>query len=244
MGIETTVRLYLLEAGAREAARAGHVTIVVDAIRASATTITALAMGAAAVIPVLTVEEAARYVGRPGHRVAGERNAAKCEGFDYGNSPTELMAERETLAGQTLVLSTSNGTLMVNAAREGAAAIFMGTTLNARAVAAAALDVARALGRDIALVAAGEYGQYAEEDVCGARTIAKHLAALGATVPAELLRDECPTTLFRATYSAEELREHGYEADIDFCATVNRFDIAPMLVDDGRFVPFQQVVVA
>ena len=244
MGFCPTVTLFLLEAGARAAGHEGHVVVVVDALRASATTATALAVGAAAVLPVLTVEEAATYVGRPGYRVAGERNGAKCAGFDHGNSPTELMAHAPLLAGQTLVLSTSNGTLMVNAAREGAAAIFMGTTLNARRVAVAALESARLMQRDIALVAAGEYGQYAEEDVCAARVIAAHLAALGASVPAELLREECTTTLFHATYSADELRGLGYHADLDFCARCDYFDLAPVLADGTHFVPYQPALLA
>ena len=37
--------------------------------------------------------------------------------------------QRANLIGHTLVLSTSNGTKMVNYARNGASAIFMGTTL-------------------------------------------------------------------------------------------------------------------
>ena len=41
MGIRPAVTLYLLEAGARAAGRAGHVVVVVDALRASATTTTA-----------------------------------------------------------------------------------------------------------------------------------------------------------------------------------------------------------
>lgn len=235
------IEILALEEGAREAARRGSVTIVVDAIRASATTITALALGATAVVPVLSVEEAATYVGRPLHRVAGERNGAKCEGFDHGNSPTELTLHRETVAGQTLVLSTSNGTRMVNAARNGAAAVLMGTTLNARAVARAAYELARERGRDIVIVAAGEYGEYAEEDACGARCIAAHLHALGASCPADALRDESAVEVFRATYSAEELRELGYEQDIDFCAQRDVFDIAPIL-QGGRMVPFRSAV--
>lgn len=233
------VNLLCLEEGAREAARRGNVTIVVDALRASATTVTALALGASGVLPVLTVEEAATYVGLPHHRVAGERNGAKCAGFDYGNSPTELQRVQASLAGQTLVLSTSNGTRMVTAARQGAAVILMGTTLNARAVAEAAYDLALSLGQDIALVAAGEYGDHAEEDCCAARCIAAHLHDLGAACPPDLLRDECATTIFHATASADELRGLGYEQDITFCAQRDVFPIAPILLG-SRIVPFQQ----
>ncbi len=234
------VEILFKEEGARDAARRGAVTIVVDALRACSTTVTALSLGAEGVLPVLTVEDAQRYVGRPLHRVAGERHGAKCPGFDHGNSPTELQRSQTQLAGQTLVLSTSNGTKMVCEARNGASAIFMGTTLNAQAVAQAAYQVAAQRERDIVLVAAGEYGEHAEEDMCAARQIARRLIALGATGDPDLLRDEHPQAVFRATPSAEELRELGYHDDIDFCAQCDVFDIAPILLD-SRFVPFHTV---
>lgn len=232
------VDVLFLEEGAHEAARRGSVTVVVDAIRASATASTALALGAKAVLPVSSVDEAATYVGQPFYRVAGERHGVKCAGFDHGNSPTELMEAKATLLDHTLVLSTSNGTKMVNAARNGAAAVLMGTTVNASAVAKAAFTLAEALNKDIILIGAGEYGQYAEEDACAARVIASHLHTLGASCPAELLRDESPVAVFRATYSADELRELGYEQDIDFCAQEDTFDVAPVL-KGNYLVPFQ-----
>ncbi|MDQ4077014.1 MAG: 2-phosphosulfolactate phosphatase [Chloroflexota bacterium] len=232
------VDILFAEEGAREAARRGAVTIIVDALRASATTITALSLGASGVLPVPTVEEARHYVGRPHHRVAGERHGAKCVGFDHGNSPTELQQTRAALVGHTLVLSTSNGTKMVSSARDGAAAVLMGTTLNAKAVAQAAFQLSIELEREIVLVAAGEYGEHAEEDACAARYIAGHLHTLGATCSSDALVEECALTIFRATPSADELRGLGYEADIDFCAQYDIFDIAPILLGT-RFVPFR-----
>lgn len=243
MGIEVKAEILFSEAGAIEAARRGAVTIVVDALRASATTATALAVGARDVIPVLSVEEAAEYVGRPNCRVAGERQGAKCDGFDLGNSPIELQRERERLAGHSLVLSTSNGTRMVHAARDGSAAVLMGTTINARAVAHAAHELAETFERDIVLVAAGEYGGHAEEDYCAARCIAAHLARLGVSCGDEMLREECPPDVFHATPSADELRGLGYEEDIDFCAQSDLFDMVPILMGHC-FVAFQAVMKA
>ena len=124
------VEIVEFEMGARQAAQRRAVTVVVDALRASATATTALALGADAVLPVRTVEAARRYVGRTGFRVAGERDAITCEGFDFGNSPTELRHRQSQLLGQTLVLTTSNGTRMVSAASDGAAAVLLGTTVN------------------------------------------------------------------------------------------------------------------
>ncbi len=240
MGVQKMkVEILHFEAGATEAARLQAVVIVVDALRASCTATTALHAGAAAVLPVLTVEEAAEYVGKEGYRVAGERHGKKCDGFDFGNSPNELLAHKNTLAGQTLVLSTSNGTRVLNAAKTGATALFMGTTINARAVARAAHERAKATGKDVVIIAAGEYDQHAEEDACGARCIAAHLYALGTSCPQDYLRDETSADIFHATYSAEELRDLGYAADIDFCAQRDIFEAVPV-VQGNRLVNYYQ----
>jgi 2-phosphosulfolactate phosphatase len=238
VGLQIKVEILQFEAGAREAARRRAVTIVVDALRASATATTALHAGASAVLPVLSVEAAERYCGQSGYRVAGERHGKMCEGFDFGNSPNELLHRRAEMAGQTLVLSTSNGTRVLNAAAEGAVALFMGTTVNARAVAHAAYQQAVVHGEHIVIVAAGEFDHYAEEDMVGARSIAAHLATLGATVPAEYIREESATEIFRDTPSAEELVALGYGSDIDFCAQRDIFEEVPVLYA-GRLIPYE-----
>ncbi len=75
------------ESGARTAARAGSVVIVVDAFRMS-TTIAVLVSKGARVVPVASVEEASSAETR--FRI-GERGSAKVAGFDFGNSPTEIL---------------------------------------------------------------------------------------------------------------------------------------------------------
>ena len=100
------------ESGARRAARAGCVVIVVDAFRAS-TTITVLVSKGASVMPVASVEEAASA--RTDFRI-GERGSAKVAGFDFGNSPTEILGSKIP-PGSKIALSTTNGTRVVEAAR-------------------------------------------------------------------------------------------------------------------------------
>src|ERR671921_2088551 len=118
------------ERGARAAAREGAAVVVVDAFRAS-TTISVLVSKGARVVPVASIEEAASYAGAD-YRI-GERGSAKVHGFDFGNSPTEIEAT-ELKKGATVVLSTTNGTRIVDAAG-GAPAILAGTFVNAHAVA-------------------------------------------------------------------------------------------------------------
>ncbi len=117
------------ERGAREAAREGVAVVVVDALRAS-TTIAVLVRKDARVIPVASIEEVAAYVGAD-YRIE-ERGSAKVRGFDFGNSPTEIEAA-ELSPGVTIMLSTTNGTRIIEAAC-GAAEILAGAFVNAHAV--------------------------------------------------------------------------------------------------------------
>jgi hypothetical protein len=121
--------------GARAAAREGAAVVVVDTFRAS-TTISVLISKGARVVPVASIEEAASYT-EVDYRI-GERDSAKVQGFDFGNSPTEIEAA-ELRPGATVVLSTTNGTRIIEAAR-GAPAILAGAFVNAQAVAEALVN--------------------------------------------------------------------------------------------------------
>src|SRR5215207_2680892 len=118
------------ESGARAAARAGSAVVVVDAFRAS-TTIAVLVSKGARVIPVDSIEVARSYAGADFR--AGERGSAKVAGFDFGNSPTEVLGA-EVPPGSTVALSTTNGTRVVEAARS-APVILTGAFVNASALA-------------------------------------------------------------------------------------------------------------
>ncbi len=77
------------ERGARAAAREEAAVVVVDAFRAS-TTIAVLVSKGVLVVPLVSIEEAASYPGAD--YSVWERGSAKIQGFDFGNSPTEIWA--------------------------------------------------------------------------------------------------------------------------------------------------------
>jgi 2-phosphosulfolactate phosphatase len=136
--------------------------LVVDVLRASTTIIAALGNGCAGVVPVAEADEAqrrARALGN-GALVAGERKGLMIDGFDLGNSPVEMTAER--VGGKTLVFTTSNGTRALLAARE-AAAVGVAALVNLSAAAAWAYGH----GRDVTVVCSGDRGNVSLEDrVC------------------------------------------------------------------------------
>jgi 2-phosphosulfolactate phosphatase len=216
--------------------------VIVDALRASATIIAALRTGAGKVITVLSVEEADRYVGDPTCRVAGERGGAQLPQFHYGNSPTQVWAHRDEIAGRTFVLTTSNGTRCIDAALAGAADLLVGSTLNATAAARVALALARQQGCGISLVAAGLQDQPAEEDAYAVGVIGARLASLGARLPTHIhpVAETDSLRVFQTSSSAKALVCLGYDEDVRFCAQVDLWETVPVYCGGG-FVKFSGV---
>ena len=83
--------------------------------------------------PVGSIEEAFSLRGCIQNSIlVGERYGKKCDGFDYGNSPSTIL--KNDVAGKTIIHTTSAGTQgIVNAVH--ASEIITGSLVNAKAVA-------------------------------------------------------------------------------------------------------------
>lgn len=214
------------EKGARRAAREGAAVVVVDAYRAS-TTIAVLVHKGAEVIPVASIEEAARLPGVD-YRI-GERGSAKVKGFDFGNSPMEVR-DAGIPPGATVVLSTTNGTRVVEAAR-GASSIFTGAFVNASAIA----DALTAGSHDsVFIVGCGWEGRRASEDESAAGAILHRLRERGARLDERAQRVvglylSRPEGALRANSAARRLLRLGYAEDLDFCLAEDTVPAAPRL---------------
>jgi len=89
--------------------QAKGVTVVIDVIRAFSTAAYSFALGAKEILLTDSVPEAFELKeAHPGARIMGEVGGVRVEGFDYGNSPSDL--QYENLAGCTLIQRTSAGT--------------------------------------------------------------------------------------------------------------------------------------
>ena len=221
------------ESGARAAARAGSAVVVVDAFRAS-TTIAVLVHKGARVVPVGSIDEARSYPGVDFR--AGERGSAKVAGFDFGNSPTEVL-EAGVSPGSTVVLSTTNGTRVIEAA-SGATEIFTGTFVNASALAD---ELATGFyGPRVVVVGCGWEGRRASEDEAAAGAILSRLARQGAELDARARRVvglylARPAGRLRNNSAARRLKRLGYERDLDFCLAEDAVPVVPRL-ESGAFV--------
>ncbi len=66
------------------------IVVVIDVLRATSAMVVAFENGVDGIIPVATVDEARKYIGKPGYIAAAERNGEIVEGFEVGNSPLTL----------------------------------------------------------------------------------------------------------------------------------------------------------
>jgi len=221
------------ERGARTAARAGSVVVVVDAFRAS-TTIAVLVSKGAKVLPVASIEEAASA--ETDFRI-GERGSAKVAGFDFGNSPTEILAS-EIPPDSTVALSTTNGTRIVEAAA-GARSIFTGAFVNAESL-AHLLSYATHDDTEVAVIGCGWEGRRASEDEAAAGAILHRIESRGAELD-ERARRVVERYLSRSTSTltdnsaARRLKRLGYGQDLEFCLAEDTVPVVPRLVG-GAFV--------
>jgi 2-phosphosulfolactate phosphatase len=202
-----------------------RVGIVVDVLRATSTMTQALASGYRRVLCCAEIDEARALAESEGPaKLAGERRLESIEGFDFGNSPREVAAEPEV---ETLILSTTNGTRLLVSAAARFEHVYVGSLLNLDAVAAAA----REHGEDVAVLCAGVLGELALDDAYCAGRIAVALggdrtdSATAAIRLAQTFADARDG--LASSRSAWNLRRHGLDADIDWCARENALDVVP-----------------
>ena len=201
------------------------VGIVVDVLRATSTMTQALAAGYERVLCCAEIEEARALAEIEGPaKLAGERRLESIPGFDFGNSPREVAARPEVA---TLILSTTNGTRLLVDAAARFDHVYVGSLLNLDAVAAAAREHAQ----DVAVLCAGVLGELALDDAYCAGRIAEALGgdrADSATAAIRLARTYADShEALGAGRSAWNLRRHGLEADIEWCARENALNVAP-----------------
>lgn len=151
--------LHLIE-GAKQAE---GLTVIIDVFRAFSLECYLYDMGVKEIRPIGSVEDAfALHEEIPDSVLIGERNGKKCDGFDFGNSPSTVFPE--AVKEKTILHTTSAGTQgIVNAI--GATEIITGSLVNAKAVAA---YIKKKNPETVSLVCMGNAGvrPAAEDELC------------------------------------------------------------------------------
>ena len=204
--------------------------IVVDVLRATSTVAQALAAGYRRVLCCAEVEEATALRELAGEGLlAGERLCVRIPGFDLGNSPREFLDP----AGETVILTTTNGTRALVTAGERCERVLAGSLLNLGALVASARDG----GGDVSVICAGVKGEFAMDDAYVAGRIAGLLGGDPTDAAAAAMR-LCASfgsgeEGLGASQSARNLVAADLADDIAWCARESVLDVVPRL---GRMV--------
>ena len=224
------VFLELGVAGAMRAQQRGDVVVVVDAIRASATIVHCLELGAREVIPIVSVREL------KGEVTIGERGGSKLPYADFDNSPLSL--HRSAIEGKSVVISTTNGTECIQAAYREDGIVLVGTMTNCNAVAQAAVELANSRACGISLVAAGRNNLPAIEDRIAVTEIMKQIGNVTARGTLEPCYSDNFERDFLESESGANLVALGQAEDIIFCSRLNSSTAVP-LFDGERITSFR-----
>lgn len=211
--------------------REGQIVVIIDILRATSAMCTAFHHGVSRIIPVASVDEAMDYK-KKGFLTGAERNGIQLEGFDFGNSPFSYMDP--SLRGQTIVISTTNGTQAIEAARS-AYRVVVGAFTNFTALCSWLL----AQQRDVLLLCSGWKNRFNLEDTLFAGAVAESLlqhpgqfrsgdAALAASILYGTAKTD-PYQYLRKSSHAERLAAMGLKEDIRYCLTLDHTTVIPVL---------------
>ncbi|HEX2975751.1 MAG TPA: 2-phosphosulfolactate phosphatase [Bacteroidales bacterium] len=162
--------------GARQAR---GTAVIIDVFRAFSVACYAFDSGASRVITTASVESAFELKKKfPDSVLAGERKEKKVEGFDFGNSPTEVI--KADIHGKVFIHTTSAGTQgLANAVH--ADTVLTGSLVNASAVARC---IKLANPEHVSLVAMGyRANDSADEDLLCAEIIERMLTGKDTVSP-------------------------------------------------------------
>lgn len=210
----------------------GKIVVVVDIFRATSTMVAALANGIKEILPFADLEECRMMKGK-GFLIGGERNGLTAPGFEMGNSPIAYL-EGE-FSGRKLAMTTTNGTQAIDKSR-GAEEILIGAFPNLQAT----VSYIQSKDKDVLIHCAGWKGHFNLEDSLYAGALVKSLESTheaaedGALAMKSLFEKEghhMNRFLSQASH-AKRLQNHGIERDIDFCLTLDLYEI--VVRQDGR----------
>ena len=208
----------------------GTICVVFDVLRATSTMMTALANGAARIVPAAEIEEAlAMRRLDPAVLLAGERDGFRIQArqtggtdFDLGNSPREFTPE--VVRGKTIVITTTNGTRALRACAP-ARAVLIGSFLGLSTL----VDWIRtAQPRRLLVVCAGTFNEASYEDTLAAGALCDAVWPLyqsghvadSAAIARQIHLDAAgdPLTAIQAARNGRRLLAHPeLRGDVPFC---------------------------
>ena len=216
------------------------VVVIIDILRATSTIATALYNGAKAVIPVDSVSRCIELGRQIDGITAGERDGKIAEGLEHGNSPFEYT--KEFIEGKTLVLTTTNGTRLLQMAMDkNAHEIITGAFSNLSSV----CDHLSAIKKNVILGCAAWKDRVNMEDILFAgaviTTIGKNFSInCDSSHIAESMYEKSKKDMFGFMKKNDASHYHrlmgfGLEKDIRYCLTQDLANVLPQY-EDGKLI--------
>ena len=211
------------------------IVVVIDILRATSAICTAFEYGVNKIIPVASLEEAIEYR-KKGFLAGAERDGKVSDGFEFGNSPYSYMNDQ--IKDQTIVLSTTNGTKAIHAAKS-AHQIIIGSFINLDAI----VSFLGSNNKDVVLLCAGWKDRFNMEDSLFAGAVVKELMEkhhfttdCDSSIAMSHLFEKAKADLFSFLENSSHrlrLRKLELEKDIKYCLTPNQSKIIPILEGDS-----------
>lgn len=189
------------------------VAIAIDVLRATSVMAVLLSQGASSIRLTDSLEKTNNDA-----VCVGEREGKIIPGYDFGNSPIELLSHR--FDGKNIVMNTTNGTRLITSLQEHYNQIIMLSFVNFNAV----KDYCQKNSLQSDVYCAGSDGGFSPEDAACGAMLCRELDPENAH---DYERYILSSELLRETPHALYLREIGFGDDVDFCLQSNLIDIVP-----------------
>lgn len=219
------------------AKQAKGLTVIIDVFRAFSTACYAVGNGIQKIYPVGDLYKAYELKSwHPEYILVGERYEQKPEGFDFGNSPSQLLESH--LEGKTMVHTTSSGTQGI-ANATGADQIITGSFVNAGAI---VKYIQQQNPGQVSLVCMGYSCQYpTDEDTLLAVYVKNELLGIPSDFKAMV---EQIRTGDGARFFAPEKQQWAPMADFDLCLSLNRFDFVLKVEKENELNYLRKIEIA
>lgn len=231
--------------GVRQAAERGDILVIVDTLSFSTAAVTAMHYGGL-IYPCSPEEDVAGLA----QRVGGEATVPRPLVPERGRFSLSPATYLDIEPGTRVVVASPNGGTCSRYAGQ-VPFLFVGALVNAQALAAVVSSLLEHQDLSITVIACGERWKtssedgelrFAIEDYLGAGAILSYLqhskspearVCEGAFVQ---IRDDLHTVMWECE-SGRELRESGFEVDVEHAARLNVYETVPHM-RDGYLVPF------
>lgn len=229
--------------GAREAARRGDITIIVDVLSFSSTVVTAATMGAILYPHPPPINERARSYAE---QLGAELMLSRAKAARAGTPSLSPLSFGPQHRGHAFVICSLNGAACTWLAAK-VPALLIGSLLNATAVAHEANRLQKQTGAAITVIACGEHWAASQPDENDLRPAIEDYLGAGAIL-AQLDGSKSPEAqlcigafeqaaprldaLIWDCGSGRELRAFGFAADVGHCARLDAYDTVPVLAQN------------